>query len=104
MIHGVLPAVSADVQAFAEEKGIAAYVPSVLALTQRVFPNARRVEAVLDIDPEIANEVAIRFDVFAPISSVPEWLALNRQWNLGVQGLCPGPLLCLFVLSTRQEG
>jgi hypothetical protein len=35
-----LPAVPAAVQAFAEEQGVADYLPEVLAMTRRIFPTA----------------------------------------------------------------
>jgi hypothetical protein len=96
-----LPVVAPEVQAFAEEQGVTAYLPAVLELTQRVFPTAHRVELGVQLDPEIANLRFLIIDVFVTLS-VSQALAGYQHWNDGLREFCPGPLLCVFCLSVNQ--
>src|SRR5207302_3758916 len=59
------PPVSPEVLAFAAEQGVSAYLPAVLAMTQRLFPDARRFAVLVEDDPEIANDrhIVIEVDV-----------------------------------------
>jgi hypothetical protein len=91
-------AVPPEVLAFAAEQGVAAYLPTILATTERLFPNALRLAVRLDEDPEIANDRHIVFEVGVPLD-VPEALAAQRRWNDALFTYCPAPLVCVFRLS-----
>jgi hypothetical protein len=52
-----------DVLAYAAEKGVAQFLLPHLELTKRIFPAARRLEVVLEEDPEIADLTFIVFKV-----------------------------------------
>ena len=95
------PPVPPAVQAFAREQGAAELLPGALDLTRRVFPDARRVEVVLEDDPEIVNDRHIVLDVYAS-TTVPQALDAYRRWNDGMSALCPVPLSCLFRLNLHQ--
>jgi hypothetical protein len=98
-----LPVVPPDVLALAAEKGVAEYLPAVLELLPRTFPNARRFAVSVDEDPEIANERNIIFDVDLPVIDGPEFLAVQRQWNDGLFAIVPAPLICGFRLSMNLQ-
>src|SRR5260370_9410403 len=91
-------AVPSEVLAFAAEQGVAAYLPTMLATTERLFPNARQLAVRLDEDPEIANDRHIVFAVAAPLN-VSEARAAQRRWNDALFTYCPAPLVCVFRLS-----
>ncbi len=91
-------AASSDVRAFAEEQGVARYLPTVLENTQRLFPNAQRLAVRVVEDPEIANDRHIVFEVDVPLA-VPEARAAQRRWNDALFAACPAPLVCVFTLS-----
>ncbi len=91
------PVVPPEVYVLAAEQGVTAYLPAVLELTQRVFPNAP-LSVYVSEDPELANVRSIVFDVAVP-ADIPQALADHRRWNDGVFACCPAPLVCTFVLS-----
>lgn len=90
--------VPADVQAFAEEQGVAPYLPAVLEATQRVFPTARKRDVHVMEDPEIADERHIVIELDVPMS-VEESLLAQRRWNEVTLQYCPTALICTFCLS-----
>ena len=90
--------VSPDVVAFAEEQGVALYLPTVFDTTQRLFSTASRLAVQVTEDPEIANDRHIVFQVEVPLG-VPEALAAQRRWNDALFACCPAPLVCVFRLS-----
>ena len=93
------PALPAEVSAFADEQGVAAYLPAVLERTRRVFPAARRLAVLVADDPEIPDDRHIVFEVDVPLT-VPEALAAERRWSEELFQICPAPLVCVFRLST----
>ena len=89
--------VSAEVLAFAREQGVEQYLAGTDRTSQRVFPPARRVEILLEGDPEFdAWHIVFRLEV--PLD-VPQSLAADRQWIEGLSRICPKPLMCVFRLS-----
>jgi hypothetical protein len=90
--------VSSEVLAFASERGVAAYLPAVLEMTQRLFPNSQRLAAVIQDDPEIANERTLVLEVDV-LLDVPQARAAHRRWNDALFTCCPAPLVCVFTLS-----
>ncbi len=94
-----LPEVSPEVRAFAEEQGVAAYLPAVLAMTRRIFPTWP-IEVFLEDDPEIANDWHIILEVQVPDDVMPEKLAEMRwQWCGEIFQHCPSTHVCIFRLG-----
>jgi hypothetical protein len=96
-----LPVVPPEVQAFVEEAGVAPYLPAVLELLPRTFPTARRFVALVEDDPEIANDRHIVFEVYVPQIN-EETRAARRRFNDGVRSVCPNPLIHVFRLSIDE--
>jgi hypothetical protein len=93
-----LPEITPEIQAFAEQSGVAPYLPAVLELLPRTFPTARRFVALVEDDPEIANDRHIVFEVFVPEIN-EETRAARRRFTEGLFACCPSPLVCVFRLS-----
>jgi hypothetical protein len=94
-----LPEVSPEIQTFAEEQGVAAYLPAVLALTRRIFPNWP-IKVLLEDDPEIANDWHIVLEVQVPEHAAAETLlALDEQWVEKIFTCCPSTHVCIFRLG-----
>jgi len=87
-----------EVTAFAVEHGVAAYLPTMLETTQRLFPNAHRLAVRVTEDPEIANDRHLVFEVDVPLD-VPRAQSAQRRWNEALFACCPAPLVCVFTLS-----
>ena len=94
-----LPVVPPDVLALAEEKGVKHYLPAVLELLPRTFPDARRFAVSVDEDPEIADERNIIIDVDVPDINTDEFLAAYRRWHDAASAIVPAPVACVFRLS-----
>lgn len=94
-LHWTIPD---DVQAFAEEQGVAAYLPAVLEATERIFPTARRRAVVLEEDPEISDLRWLVIEVDVPSTS-EEALRARHQWHDAIRQCCPSTLICSFCLS-----
>jgi hypothetical protein len=90
--------VPAEVQAFAAEQGVSAYLPAVVDMTQRVFPSAT-VELVVEDDPEIANDRHIVLITKAKNLTVEKAMEWTWQWHSGLFANCPAPLVCVFRLG-----
>lgn len=90
--------VSQEVLDTAAEDGVTAYLPAVLEMTNRVFPNGLR-EVVVEYDPEIANDRHISLAVKAPDLDVPQALEKQHEWIDGLFACCPAPLVCTFRLA-----
>lgn len=94
-----LPAAAGpEVLTVAAEEGVAAYFPAVLDLTERLFPDARRLTVRVVDDPEIPKDRHIVLELEVPRDVSPA-LAAQRQWNDGLFDCCPAPLVCVFRLS-----
>ena len=89
-----------DVQSFAEEQGVAAYLPAMLEITDRVFPKPLGRAVVVDDDPEIAGDRHIVFEVDVAMT-VEESLVADRQWHEAALQCCPTTLICVFRLSVE---
>jgi hypothetical protein len=90
-------AVPPEVVAFADEQGVADYLPSVLEMTARLFPSARRLAALVEADPEIAGERTLILEVDLPLD-VREARDAHRRWNDALFACCPATLVCVFAL------
>jgi hypothetical protein len=94
-----LPCVSPDVLTFAEEQGVSAYLPTLLALAQRIFPTWP-IKVFLEDDPEIADDWHIILEVQVPDDADAKTLfALHKQWTKGLFQNCPATHVCVFRLG-----
>lgn len=94
-----LPDLSADVKAFAEKEGVAAYLPAVLAMTRRIFPTLP-IKVFLEDDPEIANDWHIVLEVLLPDDvDVERAVAAHEQWTREIFEHCPATHVCVFRLG-----
>ncbi len=89
---------SPEVLAFAEEQGVADYLPAVAEMTRRLFPNYP-LTVQLEDDPEIANDRHIVMVVQAKNLEVPRALDATWDWHRGLFASCPAPLVCVFRLG-----
>lgn len=87
-----------DVLAFAEDQGVAQYLPAVVEMTRWLFPNYP-LTVQLEDDPEIANDWHIVLVVPAKNLQVPRALELTWDWHRGLFANCPAPLACVFRLG-----
>ena len=92
------PALTLEVLAFAQELGVEQYLPALVALSERIFPEASHFQILLEGDPEIADDWHIVFRLAVSLD-VPQSLAADRQWIEGLCRVCPKPLVCVFRLS-----
>lgn len=91
-------AVPPDVSAFAAAQGVAAELPAVVAMTQRVFPDAT-LSVSLEDDPEIPNDCHILLAAREVNLDVDESLAASWEWDRQLFLLAPAPKVCIFRLS-----
>jgi hypothetical protein len=92
-----------EVQAFAAEAGVAPYLPSVLAMTRRRFPDALRLTVLVEEDPEIANDRHIVIEVDVQGITAEQYVEADWQWGHELFQLCPAPLICVFRLSLNHD-
>lgn len=84
-----------EVLALAAERGVTAYLPAVLEMTRRIFPDAS-LSVLVEDDPEIANDRHIVVRVEAEDLKVPQALEARYQWHRELFACCPAPLVCVF--------
>ena len=94
-----LPVVSPDVLAFAEQQGVADYLPAVLAMTRRIFPTWP-IKVLLEGDPEIADDWHIVLEVQVPEDvDVDRAVDAHGQWSGEIFEHCPSTHVCVFRLG-----
>ncbi len=98
-----VPVVPPDVLAFAEEQGVAKYLPGVLAMTRRMFPTAP-MKVFLEEDAEIAQEryIVLKVPVARDVSA-EELVAVHQQWSGEIFQHCPATHVCLFCLGVTPS-
>ena len=84
-----------EVLSLAAEQAVAAYLPTVLEMTQRIFPNALRSLLVED-DREIGNDRHIVIRVQVDHLDVTQALEARYRWHRELFACCPAPLVCVF--------
>src|SRR5438105_2754725 len=94
-----LPIISPEVRAFAAEAGVAEYLLPVLEMTQRVFPDARRLEVLVEEDPEIANDRHIVLEVDVPDRSPEQFVASLLPWDEEMIRIVPATVGHIFRLG-----
>ena len=82
------PEVPPDVTKFAEEHGVSAYLPPLLALMGRIVPD-RPIQVRLDCDPEIAGDWYITLLVDVGGMTADELVAAHNLWVKGLLTHCP---------------
>lgn len=94
-----LPVVHPQVLSFAEEQGVVAYLPAVLAMTRRIFPTWP-IKVLLEGDPEIANDWHIVLEVETPEDvDVDRAVDAHWQWGGEIFEHCPSTHVCVFRLG-----
>ncbi len=94
-----LPTLSPEVRAFAAEAGVAEYLLPVVEMTQRVFPDARRLAVLVEEDPEIANNRQIVLEVDVPERGPEQFVESLLPWDEEMFRICPTTLGLVFRLS-----
>ncbi len=93
--------ISSEVASLAEQLGVRAELPRVVAMTQAVFPgDAVRVE--IDDDPEVPDDRHLAIVVRASLESVDQLVATQWKWHEQLFGCCPAPLASIFRLATES--
>ena len=90
--------VPAEVIAFAAEQGVGAYLPGVLEMTRRTFPDAA-LGVVVEDDPEIPNDRHIVVLAKGIKLTVEQAVEATWDWHRGLFACCPAPLVCVFRLG-----
>jgi hypothetical protein len=93
-----LPVIPPEVATFAAEQGGTEYLPALLALVQRAFPQSR-ITVLLEEDLEIANDWYIVFEADVAGMSAEQIFAAQRQWSKERFTLCPSTHQHLFRLG-----
>ena len=93
---------SSDIDLLAEQLGVRAELPAVLAMTRCVFPETE-VSIEIDDDPEIANDyhlaIVVRAARFTGQGSVDAYC----RWHRELSDVCPAPLKHVFRLSVEFD-
>ena len=91
-----------EIATAAEQLGVRAELPRVIAMTQDVFPgNSWHVE--IDNDPEIPDDRHLAIVVRTSFRSVDELVASQWKWHERLFACCPAPLAPAFRLSTESQ-
>lgn len=94
----VLPA---EVQAFAQERGLTPYLPGILEVVGRVFGDAADISVSVHHDPEVADWSWILFEVQVSWSK-EQWRTGMKAWYKETAAICPTTLLSEFSLITYR--
>ena len=93
---------SSDVDSLAEQLGVSAELPAVIAMTRHVFP-AGRVSVEIEIDPEIANYVKLTIVVRLPPPDIEASVAAYQRWHRELRETCPAGLATNFCLGMEFD-
>jgi hypothetical protein len=88
-----------DVLHFAVQHGVAAYLPAVMEMTQRVFPQTRHLAWVLEDDWEIEDDRHLVVAVQVENLEVSQALQARYEWHRGLFACCPAPQVSAFRLK-----
>ena len=92
-----LPPIPPEVQKFAEAVGAAPYLPGVLAMTRRVYPQGE-LAVILIEDPEIEDYLHIGFAVDVTDWTSEQMLDLWNRWSSDIINHCPTTHTPYFLL------
>lgn len=94
--------IAPEIVTAADQLGVRAELPQVLAMTQDVFPgNSWHVE--IDDDPELPNDRHLAIVVRTNFRTVDELVAGQWKWHERLFACCPAPLAPTFRLSTESQ-
>jgi hypothetical protein len=94
------PAISPQVEEFADAKGVSRYLNAVIDLARQAFPSSALCVSVGQ-DAEDESHQYIALDVEAGGQTTEELLAGQRTWSTGVPRVCPSRHAVYFVLGWR---
>jgi hypothetical protein len=94
------PAIPADVEAFAAEKGVRRYLDAAIDLARQAFP-ASALRVSLDRDAEEEAHRYIALDVETAGLTTDELLTGQTVWSAGLGRVCPSRDAVHFVLGWR---
>lgn len=83
-----LSALPPEVLTFAAEQGVTDYLPAVLEMTRRIFPDVPLTVLVED-DPEIANDRHIVFEVDVTALNEAQLRERRQRWIREIFDHCP---------------
>jgi hypothetical protein len=92
-----LPEVSDEVQAFALEKGVSAYLPGVVQMARHIFPQRTIIIRVED-DPELSYNTQIVVNVDVEGMEPDEMFELHCRWSRELFENCPPTDALVFCL------
>ena len=88
--------VSPDVIDFAAAQRVAPYLYAVLQMTQRLFPDAQRIAATVENDPDIPGDQHLTIEVDVAGMDAKRYADAKFRWGRELFHLCPAPLVCVF--------
>lgn len=88
-----------EVAALAKEHGVSEYLPAILAMLQQVLVGARRIDVLVDEDPEIPDDRHIVFEIGLPCQDVNDYLRAKDALDEGLIRVCPPSQATVFRLS-----
>jgi len=91
-----------DVLAFAAAQGVSAELPAVVAMTQRVFPEAH-LRVFLEDDPEIADDWHIIVEAQGLTGSVDDLDHGRIEWVRSLSECSPDSKACIFRLGMEMK-
>ena len=87
-----------EVEAFAAEKGAAAYLRALVALVRQLFPAEPVTVSVVD-DPELSYNRTVEFRVPVRGWTSEQYHRASDRWVEGLFDRCPAPLVHVFGLN-----
>jgi hypothetical protein len=85
---------------FADESGVRQYLPGILEMTRQIFPEAQRIEAMLEEDAETTDDRRIILQVDVRLA-VPQAVAAADRWHRDLFQCCPATHACFFCLGMQ---
>lgn len=92
-----VPAIPADVAAFALEHDVSNPLSALLSLTQQIFPSSA-IAPCLEQDAEMEDQWAIVVEVDVSGLEASQLVTAQRQWSEGLFACCPSTHAHLFCL------
>ncbi len=97
-----VPDLSPEVLAFAAEKEVTEYLPTLYDLVRVIYPG-RTIRVVLDVDPELCDVCTIVFEVDVGDMEVDQMIATHSAWTDGLIERCPTTHIHAFGLDMVHE-
>jgi hypothetical protein len=91
-------AIPPEVRAFAAQQKVEQYLPGVLDLTRRTFPETT-ISVALEVDPEIPDDRHITLFARGLRLSAGQAVEATGRWDRGLLAVCPAPLAWVFRLG-----